>query len=69
MMLVVLLIAGLLIMLASAERPWTSRAGGVGDRSQNGGFGPARDAITGSVSLQDSWTELDEYQLRRLLDS
>lgn len=67
--LVILMIMGLLIVIVCARRPVPSRDGIAGDRLQNQGFGHAGDDAISTVPLQDSWTELDEYQLRRLLDS
>jgi hypothetical protein len=69
MILVVLMVMVFLITIFSVGRPMPSRGGTADNRSQNRRFGAAEDDVIGSVRLQYSWTELDEYQLRRLLDS
>ena len=64
-----LLVTGLLIWLASLDRPLWSRAAVEGNQRRLGGSDsrPGDDLIGGVE--QGAWTELDEYQLRRLLDS
>lgn len=71
MILVMLLITGLLILLLAGLAPPSSGRPAVGHgqrRIGRSGSVPGDDII-GAAAEQDSWTELDEYQLRRLLDS
>ena len=64
-----LLITGLLIWLGSLDRPLWGRPAVEGAQRRIGGSAcrPGDDIIGGEE--QGAWTELDEYQLRRLLDS